>query len=76
MGVNCVPSDGRVMWSSMTLLTEDVILVHPLSSIQHTAVPAELRASSGRYSLPYADMEAKNPWSGLVTGPLVRKMVW
>lgn len=67
------------MWSSMTLLqrnARDVIHVHPLGSSQHTAVPAEPRASRlshpsgrGRYSHPYADTEAKNPWSGLVTGP-------
>lgn len=73
MGVNCDPSTGRDMWRDMTLLTEDVIPVHPLSSTQHTAVPAEPGTA---LPVPYAGMEAKNPWSGFVTGPLVRKEVW
>lgn len=30
-------------------------------------------AGSGRYSPFYADLEAKNPWSGFVTGLLVNK---
>lgn len=57
--------------------TEAVTHVEPLSSTQHTAVAAEPAGSATQLAvagtaLP-VHMEAKNPWSGLVTGPLVRK---